>query len=218
MPTSAALLTFLAALIVLELTPGPDMMLVLARGIGQGRRIALLTVVGMIFVAGVVQVGLLVLGLASLLQLYPSALTAMQWIGAAYLIHLGARTLLSSQSGGVQALATSYRSPWSAIQEGTINSLTNPKSLLFMFAFLPQFVNPDGGPIWLQLLVLGAIQKLAGIVSLGAVALASGSMGQWLHRWPSFLRWQQRFTAIVMIGLGVRLLLTGGGSAPPARS
>ncbi len=70
MPSATALLTFVAALVVLEITPGPDMMLVVARGVGQGRRVALLTVIGMVFVAGVVQVGLLVLGVASLLQAY----------------------------------------------------------------------------------------------------------------------------------------------------
>ena len=64
MPSATALLTFVAALVVLEITPGPDMMLVVARGVGQGRRVALLTVIGMVFVAGVVQVGLLVIGVA----------------------------------------------------------------------------------------------------------------------------------------------------------
>ena len=73
---------------------------------------------------------------------------------------------------------TARISAWSAIREGTINSLTNPKSLLFMFAFLPQFVDPGVGPVWLQLAVLGTIQKSAGILSLGSVAMASGTIGQ----------------------------------------
>ena len=80
------LLTFVAALFVLEITPGPDMMLVLARGIGQGRRVALLTVVGMVFFAGLVQVSLLVLGVASLLKAYPAGLMALQWVGAVYML------------------------------------------------------------------------------------------------------------------------------------
>lgn len=107
-------------------------------------------------------------------------------------------------------------SGWSAVREGTINSLTNPKSLLFMFTFLPLFVDPQAGPVWLQLLVLGSIQKLIGIVSLGSVAMASGSIGQFLNRWPRLLAWQERFTGVVMIALGVRLLLSGGSSAAPA--
>ncbi|MFK0273285.1 LysE family translocator [Ensifer sp. NPDC090286] len=214
------LLTFVAALFVLEITPGPDMMLVLARGIGQGRRVALLTVVGMIFVAGVVQVGLLVLGVASLLKAYPARLMLLQWAGAAYMLYLGARMVWSSFSdaGAAKRLAATEVSDWRAVREGTINSLTNPKSLLFMFAFLPQFVDPTAGPVWLQLAVLGTVQKLAGILSLGSVALASGTVGQALYRFPRLLVWQQRFTGAVMLALGIRLLLTGNASAPAVRA
>ena len=219
MPDVSTFLTFLLALAVLEITPGPDMMLIIARGVGQGRRTALLTVVGMIFVAGVVQVSLLVLGLASLVAAYPSALTALQWAGAAYLIYLGARMIRASfghaPDGRLKARPVSG---WKAVREGTLNSLTNPKSLLFMFTFLPLFVDPTRGPVWLQLLVLGSIQKLVGIFSLGGVALASGTVGQFLHRWPKLLAWQERFTGIVLLGLGVRLLLSASPSSAPAAS
>ncbi len=212
------LLTFVAALFVLEITPGPDMML--ARGIGQGRRVALLTVVGMIFVAGVVQVGLLVLGVASLLKAYPAGLMLLQWVGAAYMLYLGARMVWSSFGDAAESkrLAATEVSDWRAVREGTINSLTNPKSLLFMFAFLPQFVDPTAGPVWLQLAVLGTVQKLAGILSLGSVALASGTVGQALYRFPRLLVWQQRFTGAVMLGLGFRLLFAGNASAPAVKT
>src|SRR4051794_22028033 len=99
MPEASALLTFIAALVVLDITPGPDMMLVVARGIEQGRKIALLTVVGMTLLAGVVQVGLLVLGVASLLQAYPEGLAVLQWAGAFYMLYLGAKMILSSLDG-----------------------------------------------------------------------------------------------------------------------
>lgn len=204
---------FLVALLLLELSPGPDMMLILARGIGQGRRIALLTMVGMIFVAGAVQVGLLVLGLASLIAAWPAALTAIRLIGAAYLVFLGAKLLHSSLRPGSQTSKVTDVSDWQAVRQGAVNSLTNPKSLLFMFAFLPQFVDPSAGPVWLQLLILGVIQKLAGVLSLGGVALASGAAGRWLARNGRLILWQERFTALVLIGLGLRLALTGGDAA-----
>ena len=216
MPGPEALLTFAIALFFLEVSPGPDMMLILARGIGQGRRIALLTVLGMILVAGVVQVALLILGVASLLQAYPSALTTLRWVGAAYLIYLGARLIWASLRGCRRIMATPNVAAWPAVREGAINSLTNPKSLLFMFAFLPQFVDAAAGPVWLQLLVLGSVQKLAGILSLGSVAVASGTVGEWLNRWPGLLAWQERFTGLVMIGLGMRLLVSGNASPAPA--
>jgi threonine/homoserine/homoserine lactone efflux protein len=217
MPPFESLVTFALALLVLDLTPGPDMMLILARGIGQGRKVALMTVVGMVFISGLVQVTLLVLGIASLLHTYAAALTILRWTGAAYLIWLGARMIRSSARRGVTEGSSQGVSAWTAVREGAINNLTNPKPLLFMFAFLPQFVDPAAGPVWLQLLVLGTIQKLAGVFSLGTVALAAGTVGGWLARRPLFLVWQKRFTGAVMIALGLRLLLTGN-SAPPAAS
>ncbi|MBB2690203.1 UNVERIFIED_ORG: threonine/homoserine/homoserine lactone efflux protein [Rhizobium esperanzae] len=217
MANASAFFTFLLALTVLQITPGPDMMLIMARGVGQGRKVALLAVVGMIFVSGVVQVGLLVLGLASLLSAYPAALIMLQWIGAIYLIYLGGRMIWGSfrkHSGA--ALKVKPASAWQAVREGAINNLTNPKSLLFMFAFLPQFVDPAAGPVWLQLLILGSIQKLMGLLSLGSVALAAGSVGHFLYRWPQLLGWQERFTGLVMIALGIRLLLSGHSGPAPA--
>lgn len=204
-----ALISFLIALFFLEITPGPDMMFVIGRGIGEGRKIALLTVFGIVFVSGIVQVALLVLGLGSLLQAYPSVLTALRWFGAAYLAWLGIRMIGTFIEGKKEIIVESKTSGWSAVRDGTINNLTNPKSFLFMFAFLPQFVDPSLGPAWVQLLIFGTLQKLTGILSLGFVALASGTVGKWLNRWPKMLVWQQRFTGLIMIGLAVRLLVFG---------
>lgn len=68
------------------------------------------------------------------------------------------------------------------------------------------------GTVWLQLLVLGSIQKLVGILSLGGVALASRAVGHFLHRWPALLAWQERFTGLVLVGLGIRLLASGSST------
>lgn len=214
MPSAEVFLAFLTALLLLEISPGPDMMLVMARGIGQGRRTALFTVIGMVFVAGLVQVSLLVLGLATLVASYPMALTALQWVGAVYLVYLGAKTLLTKSAPLQPGRSVEAVSDWQAVRQGTINSLTNPKSLLFMFAFLPQFVDPARGPVWAQLLVLGSIQKLTGILSLGSIALASGTIGQCLQRFPRLIAWPEKFTGVVMIGLGVRLFFVDSTASP----
>ncbi|MBW2655180.1 MAG: LysE family translocator [Deltaproteobacteria bacterium] len=216
MPGIDALITFAVALFFLELSPGPDMMLVIGRGIGQGRKIALLTVVGSVFVSGAVQLALLILGVASLLQAHPLALDALRWVGAVYLFWYGVQLLKSFHQENYEGDMGPTVSSWSAIRDGTINNLTNPKSFLFMFAFLPQFVDPVAGPVWLQLLVLGSLQKFAGVFSLGSVAIASGMIGNWINQWSSILAWQQRFTGVVMIGLAVRLVLTGNANASPA--
>lgn len=173
MPEASLLLAFLAALAILELTPGPDMMAVIARGVGQGGRIAWLTVVGIVFVAGPLQVLLLVLGLASLITAYPMALNILQWAGALYLFYFGSKLLLRSVgANSAEDVPVASVSGWTVIREGALNSLTNPKSLLFKFTFLPLFVDPSGGSVWRQLLVLGAMQKLIGVFSLGALRLS----------------------------------------------
>lgn len=210
MPSIETFITFLLALTLLEISPGPDMMLTIARGVGQGRRIALLTVLGNVFVAGFVQVSFLVLGLVTVVHAWPVALDLLRWVGAAYLMWLGIKMIATSGTD-TRLRKTAKISDWNAVKEGALNSLTNPKSLLFMFAFLPQFVDPAAGPVWLQLLVLGSIQKLAGIVSLGSVAMASGTFGYWLGKHPGVIKWQERFTGVVMIGLGIRMLFSGSG-------
>jgi threonine/homoserine/homoserine lactone efflux protein len=216
MPDLVTYLTFIAAVLVMQVTPGPDMVLVIGRGVGQGHRVAFCTVLGFM-AAGLIQVPLLVLGVASLLDASPLAFGLMRWCGAAYLIWLGLKLLCSCRHrSGIGPSASGRASALSAAREGLINNLTNPKALLFMFAFLPQFVSPNRGSVAAQLLVLGLTQKATGLIVQGSVALASGSVGAWLARRPGFLIWQERFTGLVMVGLGVRLLLAGDGR--PART
>jgi threonine/homoserine/homoserine lactone efflux protein len=215
MPGIDTLLTFAIALFFLEVSPGPDMMLILGRGLGQGRKIASLTVLGMVFVAGFVQIGLLVLGSASLLQAFPSALTALRWVGAAYLIYLGAWLIGWSLGGRKRALTTPEVSAWSAVREGAINSLTNSKSLMFMFAFLPNSSTPLPVRSGLVAAAGGRESAEACLFSLDSVAVASGAVGGWLDRWPRLVIWQERFTGLVMIGLVLRLLVSTNTNSPP---
>jgi threonine/homoserine/homoserine lactone efflux protein len=217
MPDLATYLAFLAAVLVMQVTPGPDMALVIGRGVGEGHRVAFCTVVGFM-AAGLIQVPLLVLGVASLFRASPLAFDLMRWFGAAYLIWLGFKLLRSSRHGKSlgQPGMGARSSALSAVRDGLINNLTNPKPLLFMFSLLPQFVSPDRGSVAVQLMVLGLTQKATGLVIQGSVALASGAVGGWLARKPGFPVWQERFTGFVMVGLGLRLLLTGDGR--PART
>jgi threonine/homoserine/homoserine lactone efflux protein len=98
MPDLTTYLAFLAAVLVMQITPGPDMALVIGRGVGQGRRVAFCTVLGFM-AAGLIQVPLLVLGVASLLYASPLAFELMRWLGAAYLIWLGVKLLWSARRG-----------------------------------------------------------------------------------------------------------------------
>lgn len=207
MPEPAMFLAFLAAVIVMQATPGPDMMLVMSRGIGEGRRAAWWTVVGFML-AGLVQVPLLASGVGALVAAHPLALDALRLAGGAYLVWLGLRLILDGDPNG--EMRARPASAARAMREGMINNLTKPKSLMFMLAFLPQFVDPARGSVTLQLAVLGITQKLSGLVIQGAVASGAGTLGAFLARRPSFVLWQARLAGAVMVGPGLRLLVGDG--------
>ncbi|MBM6578820.1 LysE family translocator [Microvirga sp. BT689] len=208
-------LTFYTAVLALQLAPGPDMVLLLSRGVGQGRRTAVLTAIGMTLLAALVQLPLLALGVTSLLQASPLAFDLLRWSGAAYLVWLGAKLLIGSfGSHELKRKASQPISDGAALRQGMINNLTNPKAMVFMLAFLPQFVDPTSNwSVTAQLLFLGAVQKLSGFFVLGGVALGTGTIGDWLARRPGLIAWQERFAGIIMVGLGLRLALGGDASA-----
>jgi threonine/homoserine/homoserine lactone efflux protein len=185
---------------------GPDMLLVISRGVARGRRVAVATALGCV-AAGIVQVPLLALGLASLFTSSVVAYEVLRWLGAAYLVYLGL-SLLLARCGKERPSAAqpSDTAPWAGFWQGMITNLTNPATLVFMLAVLPQFAHPSAGSVTLQLLVLGATMKGTGVVVLGSVALLSGTAGGWLARRPGFLVWQERLAGSVLIALGVHLL------------
>jgi threonine/homoserine/homoserine lactone efflux protein len=212
-PDPSTYMAFLAAVLAMQAVPGPETVLVVSRGIGQGRRVAFWTVLGMTLAAGAVQLPLLALGVASVVRASPFAFELLRWAGAAYLVWLGAALLLRRGAGARRAGgATQAAAPPSArkaVREGLVANLTNPQPLVFMLAFLPQFVDPSRGSVTAQLLLLGATQKATGFLVLGAAALASGAAGGWLARRPGLALWQERVAGAVMVGLGLRLLASG---------
>jgi threonine/homoserine/homoserine lactone efflux protein len=209
MPELSTYLAFLAAVLAMQLVPGPETMLVVSRGVGEGRSVALATVLGMTLVAGLIQVPLLALGAASALAALPAAFDALRWVGAAYLAWLGVRLLLAQPPTGASATRQRNGSVLHAVRDGLVANLANPAPLLFMLAFLPQFIDPARGPVTTQLILFGATQKTTGFALLGTTALAAGAAGGWLARHRRFVRWQERLAGTVMIALAVRLLLAG---------
>jgi threonine/homoserine/homoserine lactone efflux protein len=208
MPDATTYAAFLGAVLAYQLSGvGPDMMLVIGRGIGQGRRAALATAVGCV-AAGVVQIPLLAMGLATVVVSSPLLYQTMQLVGAVYLIYVGIRFLTADKDSALgerQNDATSA-SLVGAFRQGMFCNLTNPTALSFMLAVLPQFVHASAGSPALQFLVLGSTMKGTGLLILGAVAVSSGTFGGWLSRNRSFVLWQRRLAGTIMIGLGLRLL------------
>jgi threonine/homoserine/homoserine lactone efflux protein len=199
---------FLVAVLAYQLVPGPDTFLVVSRGLGEGRTIAAWTAVGAV-AAGAVQLPLLAGGVASLVSSSEVLFRALQLVGAAYLVWLGVKLIVERRASASGRSISNHPGAAAAFRDGLISNLTNPNSLVFMLAFQPQFVDPAKGRVGLQLLLLGSVQKLSGLLMLGATAMAAGTLGNRIATYPASIAWQKTFAGLVMIGLGLRLLFTG---------
>lgn len=203
MPETSILIPFLMAVVAIQLSPGPDMMMVIARGVGQGRKVALTCVAG-ISAAALVQIPALAFGVATLFEKSEFAYVILKNIGAAYLIYLGVRFVLNSSklNDPIERSVTSARA---AFFQGFWGNLANPKSLVFLLAFLPQFVDPARGSVAWQLVVLGLMHKSVGLIIDGSIATLSASGTNWLRNNPGFIKWQEKLVGTILIGLGLRL-------------
>lgn len=199
------LVLFLTASVALTVAPGPDNLYIVARGVAQGRKAALISACGMA-VGVLIHTTFAAVGLSALLAQSAAAFALVKYLGAAYLIYLGLRALLGREGLAVPEGATPMGMK-SVFFQALISDVLNPKVALFFVAFLPQFVDPAAGSVASQLLVLGVLFALLGLVIDGVIAYFSGSVGGWLRgrAWAaSVLRW---FMGTVLLGLGLRLAL-----------
>lgn len=201
MPTLHSLALFIAAGLALNLTPGPDMLYVAARGAGEGRSAGIVSALG-IGVGTLVHIALVAAGLAAVLAAVPVAYLAIRLGGAGYLIYLGARALMSKPM--VEAGALAPASLGAIFRQGVITNVLNPKVALFFLAFLPQFVDASRGNPVLQVVALGLLFDTTGTLVNLAVAIGSSRAAARL-RAPSV--WLQRATGGIFVALGVKLAL-----------
>ena len=203
----ATLLVFVGAALALLLVPGPAVLYIVARSVHQGRGAGLASVLG-IHVGTLVHIVAATVGLSAVVVSSATAFTVVKLLGAAYLVVLGIRTLIGrNEPADVDALPARGRRRDFA--EGIVVNVLNPKTALFFLAFLPQFVDPESGSPALQILVLGVVFMLLGLVTDSVWALAAGTAGGWLRGHRGFLRAQRYVTGSVYLGLGVATALTG---------
>ena len=194
------LLIFVSAAVALLVVPGPAVLYVVARGIDQGRSAALVSVLG-IGTGAMVHVAAAAVGLSALLVSSATAFAAVKYLGAAYLIYLGIRTLLD-HSEAIGPNRTAPRSMRKLFSEGVVVEGLNPKTALFFLAFLPQFVDPAAGNVLVQTLLLGALFVAIGICTDGCYALAAGGIRGLLGSRPAFTRAQRVVSGTIYLGLG----------------
>jgi Putative threonine efflux protein len=203
------LLAFLAAAIVLVIMPGPTVLFVVGRSLALGRRGGLLSVLGNAL--GLIPIIVAVaFGVGAIITQSIVVFTILKIAGAAYIVYLGVQAIRHRKR--TAAAVTAGVAPKSAgrmLAEGFVVGVTNPKTIAFFLAVLPQFVAPSAGWVPGQLLLLGGIFVVLALVSDGAWALAAGSARDWFARSPKRVERLGTTGGVMMIGLGGVLALTG---------
>jgi len=212
--STSQFVAFIFASILFIQVPGPSLLFTIGRALTVGRRDALLSAVGNgIGVFG--QIVALAVGLGALVAASATAFTVLKLAGAAYVAYLGvqairhredARLAMASMSGAPQPT-----SAWGSIRTGVVVGVTNPKTLVFFAAFLPQFIDASA-PAAAQLLALGALFCAMAIVSDGCWVIAASRARDWFARKPRRLDHLGAAGGAMMIGLGATLATTGSAS------
>jgi len=207
---STKFLLFLTAALLLAIAPGPGMLYVLARSLAGGKREGVLSALGT-FLGGMLHVFAAALGVSIILAKSASAFATVKYVGAAYLCFLGVRMILEARKektgpqqiphDALRALQPARNPLW----QGVATEALNPKTALFFLSFIPQFVNPGAGHVFLQFVALGTLSVAMNTsADLIAIALA-GPLGERIRSSPTFRRRQRTVTGAIMIGLGTYL-------------
>ncbi|NIH79990.1 LysE family translocator [Amycolatopsis viridis] len=202
---------FAALVFVMVIVPGPSVLFTVSRALSAGRRDALLTVAGN--AAGVyTQVVAVAFGMGALVRTSATVFTVIKLAGAAYLVYLGVqairhrRKLSEALTGAVPATAGRTAA---VLRDGFVVGFANPKSIVFLAAVLPQFVDYPAGGVVVQILVLGIALPVVALVSDSGWALVAGAARAWFARSPRRLELVGGTGGLVMIGLGAGLALNG---------
>lgn len=206
MPDLTQFFLYLAAALLLAITPGPGIFYVAARSLAGGRVEGIASSFGTAL-GGLVHVLAGALGVSALVLASAELFTALKWLGAAYLVWLGVRTMMAARRdipGADPAPAMGARR---AFREGVVVEALNPKTAAFFLAFIPQFLDPSAGPVAVPFIVLGAISVTLNtladiIVAIGASRIREGAASR-----PAFIRRLREISGASMIALGAGLAL-----------
>jgi threonine/homoserine/homoserine lactone efflux protein len=203
-----SLALYVAASLALIATPGQDMLYVMARALAQGRRAGFCSALG-VCIGILVHTALAALGVGALLRASESLFLAVKVAGAAYLVYLGARMLLSATPRARALAAPRPLSPLELVGQGILSNVGNPKIVVFFVAFLPQFVDPASPHPTRDLALLGALYAAMALPIKGAVAWITASLARRAAPSLRTLAWLQRTSGTILVGLGLKLALPG---------
>lgn len=207
MPNATLMSGFIATALVVLLIPGPGVMYVVARSVGQGHRAGLASALGLSFGA-LVHVAAATAGLSAIVLASATAFGMVKALGAGYLIYLGITTLIAGRPStnreifGPEPLSRLFT-------DGVIVSVFNPKIAVFFLAFLPQFVDSNGGPVSQQILLLGVIYAGLALVTDSAYVLLAGTLRRWLGGGVMQGPLPRYVSGSLYLGLGITAAFTG---------
>ena len=211
MPDSSTLAVFATASLALAVVPGPAVIYVVTRSMEGGRIAGIVSVLG-IHTGTLIHVGAAALGLSALLMTSSLAFNTVKYAGAVYLIYLGIRRLTSSVSQAGRDGTDKAPLPRVYGQGVLVNTL-NPKTALFFFAFMPQFVDPSNGSLVVQVLILGFLFIGITFLSDAAYAMMAATFGGWLRSSTFYRRAERYVTGGVLVGLGLTAALSHSGGS-----
>jgi threonine/homoserine/homoserine lactone efflux protein len=209
MPSTTQLLTFGLTSLLLIAVPSPSALFVISRSLTLGRLAGVLTVVGN--AAGVyLQIIAVAFGIGAIMEQSVAAFAIVKLAGAGYLVYLGTQTLRHRRSLAASLHDASEPKATGRIpRDGFVVGITNPKSVVFFTAVLPQFINRSAGNVPIQLIVLGTVFIAIALVGDSVWAMAAGMARSWLARSPRRLELIGGAGGLAMIGIGVRLAFSG---------
>ena len=193
--------------LLLNLTPGNDMLYVIGRSSGQGTKAGVISALG-IGAGCIVHIMAAVIGLSALLAQSALAFNIIKYLGAAYLVYLGFKSIVSKRHSITITKNLKPLSYNKIFWQGVTTNVLNPKVALFFLAFLPQFISIHKGNTSLQILILGIWFDVVGTIVNVLVALLFGKIGAWLSKSPVFIQLQERVTGLLLIGLGIKVALS----------
>jgi threonine/homoserine/homoserine lactone efflux protein len=200
-PDPATVALFCVASLALAVVPGPAVLYIVAQSVDQGRVAGLVSALG-IGVGSLVHVLAATIGLSSLIASSATAFTVAKYAGAAYLVFLGVRRLLTGETVAIVSTRVPRRRR-RLFADGVVVNVLNPKTALFFLAFLPQFVDPEAGAASVQIVVLGLIFTVIALSSDSLWALAAGTLGGWLRGSAVYLAIRRWVTGTVFVVLGL---------------
>ena len=209
MPSASTLLAFAVASVVIIVIPGPSVLFTIGRALSAGRREALLTVVGNAL--GILtQICGLAIGLGPVIAASATAYTVLKVVGAGYLLWLGVQAIRNRRlvAAAFSAGAPATAHPLHAVRAGYVVGVTNPKTIVFFAALLPQFVDPADA-VWSQLVALGTVFAMLALLLDGSVALAASRARDWFASSPRRMERVGGAGGLLMVGLGTGLLFSG---------